>query len=147
MVDTVAWECALWLVFASPGGQGPEPLRQVFLERQGLRMSADRDYRLWRKAGLQVSRKRRRRRVSAARPRPTAPAAPNHVWAIDFVHDHCANGQKLKCLTVIDEWTRECLAIDVAGSFRARRVVDVLARLASVHGSLRTCARTTGRSS
>jgi putative transposase len=98
-------------------------------------MSADRAYRLWRKAGLQVSRKRRRRRVSATRPRPAAPAAPNHVWAIDFVHDHCANGQKLKCLTVVDEWTRECLALDVAGSFRARRVVEVLARLASLHGA------------
>jgi len=59
----------------------------------------------------------------------------NHVWAVDFVHDHCANGQKLKCLTVVDEWTRECLAIDVAGSLRARRVVDVLARLVTVHGA------------
>jgi putative transposase len=36
------------------------------------------------------------------------------VWAIDFVFDWCANGQQLKCLTVVDEWTRECLAIDVA---------------------------------
>jgi putative transposase len=108
---------------------------QVFLERQGMRMSADRMHRLWRAAGLQVRRKRPRRRVAPSRPRPTPPQGPNHVWAIDFVHDHCANGQKLKCLTVIDEWTRECLAIDVAGSLRARRVVDVLARLVSVHGA------------
>jgi len=108
---------------------------QVFLERQGMRMSADRMHRLWRVAGLQVRRKRPRRRVATSRPRPTPPQGPNHVWAIDFVHDHCANGQKLKCLTVIDEWTRECLAIDVAGSLRARRVVDVLARLVSVHGA------------
>jgi len=76
-----------------------------------------------------------RRRVATSRPRPTPPQGPNDVWAIDFVHDHCANGQKLKCLTVIDEWTRECLAIDVAGSLRARRVVEVLARLVSVHGA------------
>jgi putative transposase len=108
---------------------------QVFLERQGMRMSADRMHRLWRVAGLQVRRKRPRRRVATSRPRPTPPQGPNHVWAIDFVHDHCANGQKLKCLTVIDEWTRECLAIDVAGSLRARRVVEVLARLVSVHGA------------
>jgi putative transposase len=108
---------------------------QVFLERQGMRMSADRMHRLWRVAGLQVRRKRPRRRIASSRPRPTPPQGPNHVWAIDFVHDHCANGQKLKCLTVIDEWTRECLAIDVAGSLRARRVVDVLARLVSVHGA------------
>jgi putative transposase len=57
------------------------------------------------------------------------------VWADDFVHDACANGQKLKCLTVIDEFTRECLAIDVAGSIRSARVIDVLARLISAHGA------------
>lgn len=108
---------------------------RIFLEREGLRMSADRAYRLWRRAALQVPRKRPRRRIATKRPRPTPPTGPNHVWAIDFVHDHCANGQKLKCLTVVDEWTRECLAIDVASSLRARRVVDVLARLASVHGA------------
>ena len=41
---------------------------------------------------------------------------PTRVWADDFVFDACANGQKLKCLTVVDEWTREALAIDVSGS-------------------------------
>ena len=46
--------------------------------------------------------------------RPAAGA--NFIWAYDFVFDSCANGQQLKCLTVIDEFTRECLAIDVAGS-------------------------------
>ena len=44
----------------------------------------------------------------------------NQLWAYDFVHDACANGQKLKCLTLIDEFTRECLAIDVAGRELAR---------------------------
>ncbi len=49
--------------------------------------------------------------------------------------DACANGQQLKCLTVIDEYTRECLAIDVAGSIRSSRVIEVLAKLVSVHGA------------
>ena len=62
---------------------------------------------------------------------------PNHVWAYDFVFDGCANGQTLKCLTVIDEFTRECLAIDVAGSIRSTRVIEVLARLISEHGAPR----------
>jgi Integrase core domain len=57
------------------------------------------------------------------------------VWAYDFVHDACANGQKIKCLTIIDEFTRECLAIDVAGSIRSARVIDVLTRLISEHGA------------
>jgi len=108
---------------------------RVFLERQGHRMSADRTWRLWRQAGLQVPRKRPRRRIAAARPRPRAPLAAGQVWAYDFVFDSCANGQALKCLTVIDEYTRECLAIDVAGSIRSARVVEVLSRLISIYGA------------
>jgi putative transposase len=110
---------------------------QVFLERRGHRMSADRTYRLWRQASLQVPRKRPRRRVATSRPRPLPARCANHVWAYDFVFDACANGQQLKCLTVIDEFTRECLAIDVAGSIRSGRVIEVLAKLVSVHGAPR----------
>jgi len=76
-----------------------------------------------------------RRRVSSSRPRPLAPRAANHVWAYDFVFDACANGQQIKCLTVVDEYTHECLAIDVAGSIRSVRVIETLARLMSVHGT------------
>ena len=107
----------------------------VFLERQGHRMSIDRAWRLWRDAKLQVPRKRSRKRLTLARPRPQAPLAAGQVWAYDFVFDACANGQQLKCLTVIDEFTRECLAIDVAGSIRSGRVIEVLARLGSLHGT------------
>lgn len=110
---------------------------QVFPGRQGFPMSADRACRLWRQAGLQVPRKRPRRRIATGRPRPTPATAANHVWAYDFVYDRCANGQQLKCLTVVDEWTRECLAIEVSGSIRSRQVIDVLARLVSVHGAPR----------
>ena len=63
--------------------------------------------------------------------------AANHVWAIDFVFDACANGQVLKCLTIVDEWTRECLAIDVAGRLRSARVIELLSRLISLHGAPR----------
>jgi putative transposase len=61
----------------------------------------------------------------------------NHVWAYDFVFDTCADGRLLKCLTIVDEFTRECLAIDVAGSIRSGRVIDVLSRLIRVHGAPR----------
>jgi putative transposase len=62
-------------------------------------------------------------------------AAANRVWAWAFVHDACANGQSLTCLTVVDEHTRECLAIDVAGSIRSERVIEVLARLVAARGA------------
>jgi putative transposase len=75
--------------------------------------------------------------VARSRPRPLPAATANHVWAYDFVFDACANGQKLKCLTIIDEFTRECLAIDVAGGIRSRRVIEVLTRLVSERGAPR----------
>lgn len=55
--------------------------------------------------------------------------------AYDFVYDACANGQQLKCLTVIDEYTRERLAIDVAGSIRLARVIELLSKLVSTYGA------------
>jgi len=107
---------------------------RIFLRREGLAMGINRARRLWRQAGLGLPRKRPRRRLAASRPRPLPPRAANHVWAYDFVFDYCANGQQLKCLTVVDEFTHECLAIDVAGSIRSGRVIDVLTRLMSAHG-------------
>ena len=108
---------------------------QVFLARRGHTMSADRAYRIWKKAGLQVPRRRPRRRIATGRPRPLPAAGANQVWAYDFVFDACANGQQLKCLTLIDEFTRECLVIDVAGSIRSGRVIEVLSKLISVRGA------------
>jgi len=66
-------------------------------------MSPDRTWRLWRLAGLQVPR----RRVSLRRPRSQPAIAARHVWSYGFVFDACANGLQLKCLTVIDEYTRD----------------------------------------
>ena len=110
---------------------------RIFLKRKGHTMSTDRTHRLWRQAGLQVPRRRPRRRVALSRPRPVPATAVNSVWAYDFVFDTCANGQTLKCLTVVDEWTRESLAIDVAGGIRSGRVIEVLTQLVSVHGAPR----------
>lgn len=84
---------------------------------------------------MQVPRKRPRKRIAASRPRPQLPMGANELWAYDFVYDACANGQPIKCLTVVDEYTRECLAIDVAGSIRSGRVIEVLSRLISERGA------------
>jgi putative transposase len=107
----------------------------IFLRREGFAMSVSRAHRLWKLARLQVPRKRARKRVAAKRPRPQAPTGANEVWSYDFVFDRCANGQQLKCLTVEDEWTREGLAIEVAGSIRSGRVIEVLSRLVSERGA------------
>ncbi len=60
---------------------------------------------------------------------------PNHVWTYDFVHDACANGQRLKILTLTDEFTRESLAIEVATRMSARQVIQVLHRVIRVRGT------------
>lgn len=108
---------------------------RILLTREGHKMSPGRAWRLWRAGGLQVPRKRPRKRIASGRPRPQAPSGANQVWTYDFVFDRCANGQQLKCLTVADEWTREGLAIEVAGSLRSGRVIEVLSRLVSERGA------------
>lgn len=108
---------------------------RIFLRRQGHELGVHRTHRLWRQAGLQLPRRRPRRRIATARPRPLPAANANFLWAYDFVFDSTATGQQIKCLTVVDEFTRECLAIDVAGSLRSKRVIEVLSRLVSVHGA------------
>jgi putative transposase len=110
---------------------------RVFLGREGIEVGKEKCGRLWAEQGLQVPRKRPRRRVALGRPRPLAPAKANSVWSYDFVFDACANGQQLKCLTVVDEYTRESLAIDVGGPIRSGRVIEVLARLISIRGAPR----------
>ncbi len=82
-----------------------------------------------------MPRRQPRRRIASGRPRPTPPTSANQVCAYDFAYDRCANGQQLKCLTAVDEWTCECLAIQVSGSIHSRQAIDVLSRLISVHGA------------
>lgn len=110
---------------------------RVFLASDGIEVGKDKCARLWAEQGPQVLKKRPRRRVAASRARPLAAAQANSVWSHDFVFDACANGQQIKCLTVVDEYTREALAIDVAGSIRSSRVIEVLSKLISVRGAPR----------
>jgi len=111
---------------------------RIFIARDGHRMSPGRAHRLWQTARLQVPRKRLRKRIAAApRARPQTPSGPNQVWCYDFMFDHCANGQQLKCLTVADEFTKEGLAIEVDGRIRSARVIEVLSRLVSARGAPR----------
>lgn len=85
-------------------------------------MSAARAWPLWHEAGLQTPRRRPRERVTGSIPRSLPSNQANQVWSYDFVFGACDNGKPLKCLTIVDEYTRQCLAIDVAGSIRTNRV-------------------------
>lgn len=105
----------------------------IFLQREGINLGIERCGRLWSKLGLQVPKKKRRKVIHSG-DHLCAATGPHAVWSYDFVHGMCANGQKIKCLTVVDEYTRECLAIEVAGTIRSNQVVDTLSRLMSLHG-------------
>ena len=113
--------------------RGYRPAR-VRLMAEGFRLGKEKALRLWRQADLLVPRKRTRKRIARNAPLVQVASALNQIWAYDFVHDMCANGQQLKCLTVIDEYSREALAIDVSGSIRSERVMEVLSRLLSERG-------------
>jgi putative transposase len=107
------------------------------LARRGHGMSADRAYRLCRQTGLQVPRRRPRRRVASARPRPLPPTGQNHVSAYDFVFDTCADGRSLKCLAVADEFTREWWPATWPAASDRGRVIEVLSQLVGLHGAPR----------
>lgn len=104
---------------------------RIFLRRDGMALGRDRTAQIWAQYGLQVPAKKPKKRYRPERTQIGAPSRPNEVWRYDFVFDACANGQKLKCLTMIDEFTKESLFIDAAGSIRGNRVVEVLELVAS----------------
>jgi putative transposase len=99
-----------------------------------LEISLWRVRRLWKQLGLQVPRRRRRRRRCTNDIRLPFAAAPNSVWTYDFVHDRLADGRALRLLCVLDEHTRECLAIEVGRSFTSQDVITVLSRLMHSYG-------------
>jgi putative transposase len=104
------------------------------LLRRKRTINRKRVHRLWKRARLQLQRPIRRRQ-RRERVLPLAAAYPNHVWAYDFVEDQDVHGHVLRMLTVMDEFTREGLAIDVDTSTSAERVIAVLLQLVAAHGA------------
>jgi putative transposase len=109
----------------------------VMLENDGFKAGRDRVHRLWRRHGLRVPRKvHKRRRLGTIENGITRHAAMrmDHVWTYDFVKDQTIDGRPLKILTVVDEYTRECLACPVARNFTGADVVRTLRMLFATRG-------------
>ena len=105
------------------------------LKREGRRVNKKRVHRLWKAEGLQLPRKSPRKRYCGPKGEVLQRALyPNHVWTYDFVEDRTANGRKLRILTVLDEHTRESLAIRVERSMSSARVIATLEWLVMIHG-------------
>jgi putative transposase len=116
----------------------------VLLEREGWTVNLKRVRRLWREANLQRPVRRRRpdklgpKRGSSANSCVNRPARfKNDVWTYDFVADRTASGKTLRWLTLVDEYTKECLALHVAGSVTGQDVRSVLARVIGRRGAPR----------
>lgn len=96
------------------------------LVREGWPVNRKRVQRLYRQEGLAVRRRRKRRRSAVPRPVRPALTGPNQRWSLDFIHDALSTGRRFRCLTVLDEYTREALAIHAAHSIPSATVIAVL---------------------
>jgi putative transposase len=110
----------------------------ALLRREGWRVNRKRVYRLWRQQGLKVPRKqwKKRRLGSSVNSCVRRPAQhKDHVWAWDFLHDRTSDGRSLKWFTLVDEYTRECLALEVRRGMTAKAVGEVLAGVVRERGA------------
>lgn len=110
----------------------------VMLEQEGFSAGPDRVHRLWREHGLKVPRKTHKRgRLGLSEGGITRHQAAriDHVWTYDFAKDQTADGRPIKILTVVGEYTRECLATEVARSITGRGVICVQRELFLLRGA------------
>ncbi len=98
----------------------------ALLRRDRLKVNHKRVHRVWKQIGLQCPIRHRRKRSQHPGPVPQEALHPNHVWTYDFVFDTTSDSRTLKFLTLVDEFTRECLAIKVARRLPAKAVIEVL---------------------
>jgi putative transposase len=102
----------------------------LMLRRDGIVANHKRVHRIYRDLGLQL-RPRRKRGARYVRGNAVPPVTqPNERWSLDFVHDRLSTGRKFRCLTIVDDFTRECIAIEVDFSFPSRRVITTFDRIA-----------------
>jgi len=109
----------------------------ALLRKAGWVVNRKRIYRLWRQEGLKVPQKQHKKRrlgTSANSCVRRKAEYKDHVWAWDFVHDRTTDGRPLKWLSIVDEYTRECVALEIGRSITADKVIDVLVDLFRIRG-------------
>ena len=107
----------------------------VLLQREGWKINHKRVHRLYCEEGLNLRTKQRRKRPGAALRIPRQQARGlNDTWSMDFAADSLFNGSRFRVLTVVDNYSRECIAAEVGQSLRGEHVVAVLNRLKAVRG-------------
>jgi putative transposase len=113
------------------------PRIHVLLRREGWRVNRKRVYRIYREEGLSMRLKTPRRRKSIVLRDRAKAAAVNQTWSMDFMADNLADGRKIRLLTIVDNFSRECLALDVAAGFKGTDVAQALTRIVGERGKPR----------
>ena len=111
------------------------------LRREGLHVNHKRVYRLYHLSGLGVKRRRRRKGLATERLPLLRPAAPNLTWSMDSVMDALSTGRRIKCLTCVDDFTKECLTVTVAfgiSGVQVSRILDSIALFRGYPATIRT---------
>jgi putative transposase len=109
----------------------------ALLRGEGWRVNRKKIWRLWRKEGFKVPQKQRKKRRLGSSENSIVrfrPQHKDHVWTWDFIHDRDERGRPLKWLSLVDEYTRECLALEVERSMTAWDVVDVIRQVVLIRG-------------
>lgn len=115
----------------------------VMLRREGFEVNHKRVFRLYQLEGLKL-RQKKRKRVSRTRLASNAPTGPNQRWSLDFTSDQLADGRRFRTLNIVDDFTREALAIEVATSLPGSVVARVLEQVATVRGYPRSLTTDNG---
>jgi putative transposase len=106
----------------------------ALLRREHLKVNHKRVHRVWKRIGLQCPVRHKRKRSQHPGCVPQEASHPNHVWTYDFVFDTTSDGRALKFLTLIDQFTRECLAIKVGRRLPAKAVIEALEQVFAERG-------------
>lgn len=104
----------------------------ILLKREGLVVNHKRTERLYKEEKLALRIRKRKKLAAQGRVKIEKPTKPNQLWAMDFMHDALHNGRKLRFLTIIDTYTKECLRIEVDTSISGKRVCAVLSQIAGI---------------
>ncbi|GAA4496238.1 hypothetical protein GCM10023158_17210 [Gluconacetobacter tumulicola] len=107
---------------------------QILLDREGLAMNHKKLFRLYREEGLSVRKRGGRKRALGTRSPMMLPDGPNQRWSLDFVSDALNNGRRFRVLTVVDDYTRECLALVADTSLSGERLGRELDRIVEIRG-------------
>jgi len=110
------------------------PRIHLLLRREGLVINHKRTERIYREEGLSLRKRKRRKTAAQNRVILPTPTRPNERWSMDFVTDSIVTGRRFRALVIVDNYSRECPAIEVDTSMGGRRVVGVLDRLAEIIG-------------